>query len=430
MATAPVNTPAQTPTQVADQLYREVYGQLVASLVSFFGLPNIELAQDLAQETFLAALQHWPHTMPDNPKAWLFRVCKNKALNHLQQQSGRQELLNTSGYVQDANHQRYTLSRLFLDHEIQDNQLRLLFALCHPSLQPKAQVVLTLRIMAGFKVPEIARGLGMTVEAVKKTLVRARKAIKEQGRPLKVPYLMQSVQRLQQVHAVLYLMFNEGYSASNGNEVIRAELCYEAMRLTKALLALQQLATTETQALFALMLLNMARFEARTDASGALIGLEHQNRQLWHQPSIQTAYHYLQQARSGNRLSRYHIEAAIASIHCAAPTFAATDWCAIVKLYNQLLKFQPSAYVQLNRCIALAQCQGPEVAINNLQHAPWAASLQNYYLYHSTLGKLYQQCGQLQAARAAFATAATLTNLPAEQHYLEQLIQHTIAHKP
>ena len=261
------------------QLYRENFGKMVTALVSYFGLQNLAQAEDIVQETFVSAFRNWEKQgIPDNPLAWLYKVCKNKVINELNKKTHQTELnyfqLNSKDTVS------YHIDQLFLDTEIKDNQLRLLFACCHPVLSQKAQIILTLKSLAGFKVDEIARGMMMNEEAVAKMLVRTRKILKDNNIQLKVPFLLQSVPRLDAVHKTLYLIFNEGYSASSGNEFIRKDLCLEALKLCKSLLNVPEISNSETQALFSLMVFNIARFDARIGSKGEMIELELQDRNV------------------------------------------------------------------------------------------------------------------------------------------------------
>lgn len=403
-----------------DQLYRDNFGKLVTSLVSYFGLPNIALAEDLVQETFLAAVERWSENPPADPVAWLFKVCKHKAINHLNKSASK--LTTNSTFDKETISEEYKLDQLLLPHEIKDNQLRMLFAFCHPELSNKVQVMLTLRMIAGFRPEEIARGLGLTVEAVKKTLVRARQKIKDRSIRLKVPYVMQSKSRLENVHAVLYLIFSEGYSATSGEYTIRQDLCLESLRLLESLLAMDNLHNTNSYALKAIILFNMARFPSREAADGSIIDLERQDRSLWDKSIITAGFACLKHSRSGNQMSAYHLEAAIASIHCASKTYEETNWFLILALYEKLYDIKPSPYIWLNRCIAIYQCHGAAPALDALLHAAPKNQLEGYHLYHVTLGKLYLEMDESSSAKSHFDLAIGLTKVKAEKEYIKSLM--------
>ena len=406
--------------RVIDQLYREYSGKLIVSLVAYFGLNNLKSAEDLVQETFLSAIQNWEMKgLPQQPSAWLYKTAKNKAINWLKQT--KQNDQKTSVFESSVVDEAYNIDQLFLEHEIQDNQLRLLFAYCHPDFAPRTQVIITLKTIAGFKTEEIAHGLGMNYEAVKKTLTRTRKQIKERRLQLKVPFLLQSRKRLANVHIVLYLLFNEGYNATSGKALIKKELCLEAMRLTQSLLDHPTISNDDTHALLALMLFNTARFEARMNSKGVIIDLEMQNRELWDNQLIKLGYFHLKKAQINNKLSRYHLEAGIASLHCATTDFSKTNWRAILGLYNHLYEIHPSPFVFLNRCIALAYSGDVEEAIQGLLKID-DNYFKNYHLYFLTLAKLHSRIGQNLKAKEYYSNALQLTRIQAEQEYIMDCI--------
>ena len=402
-----------------EEQYRAHYGKLIASLISYFGIQEMAIAEDLVQDTFTSAANSWQTRLPDDPEAWLFRVCKNKALNYLNRNRNRSKALSL--YEQNLTLED-TVGQVFLPHEIRDSKLRLIFALCHPKLPERTQVILVLRTLAGFRIPEIARGLGLSESAVKKTLVRGKQKIKEEGISLKVPFIFRSKQRLAMVHKALYLIFNEGYNASNGPTPIKQDLCIEAYTLTRTLIE-EGINDSISHALIALMLFNMARMPARLTDEGHLIDLERQDRSQWERSFISQGFRFLKQARSGNILSSYHLEAGIASIHCSAPSFEATDWCAILALYDQLHKVHPSPFVAFNRCIALSYCESPDSAFEELVQLGSHKVLNTYYLYHVTLGKLCLEMGLTQAAGEHLKQGLDLTKIDVEKAYIRKLIQ-------
>lgn len=386
---------SKTIQEKVDQLYRSYSGKLITYLLHYFRLAEIKLAEDLVQETYLSALVHWKRQgIPEHPEAWLLKVCKNKALNALKKQKKSPGSLYEERISNTETQREFEFSA----NDIRSQELRLLFALCHPDFSPKARIILTLKTLAGFKTKEIAQGLSMKEESVKKNLQRSRQMIREKNMPLKTPYVLQSRKRLDSVHQVLYLIFNEGYFASRGSQVIRKELCWQALRMMRDLLDYKKIATQDSQALFALMLLNVARINARPKNEA----LESQNRDLWDKALIQKGILYFNQSRKAVVWSRYHFEAAIASIHCQSPSFEATNWSAIVFLYDHLLKIQNDAFIRLNREIAFFYRGNQVEALENLTKIK---ELENHFLYQASLGKMNETLHKPQAALEAYQKA-------------------------
>lgn len=391
-----------------DRLYRDHSGKLIASLVSFFRLSNLQTAEDLVQNTFVAALAYWQKNgIPDDPPAWLFKVCKNKALNELKRRT-TSELSN----IQKDFNSISEIDHAFLEHEIKDNQLRLLFATCHPAFSQKGQIILTLKSLAGFTISEIGKALHLKDETVKKTLARIRTQIRKDNMPLKVPFLLQSKERLQSVHQVLYLIFNEGYSASSGDQIIRKALCLQSIRLLQALLQEEKIRNGETHALMALMLLNVARFAARIDRGGFVVELSEQDRTLWDHDLIRQGIVHFNQAKHSGVWSRYHFEAAIASLHCTAKCFSETNWTAIIKLYDQLLLLIDSDTIRLNRFIALYYAGQKQLALTGLQNLN---SLKDNAHYLIALATVYHDLGASDKVVNLLLDALNKTQIQAER---------------
>jgi RNA polymerase sigma-70 factor (ECF subfamily) len=409
----------QSISDVVQYAYRHFYGKMVTALVSYFGLSSIAMAEDIVQDTFVKAIEAWEHHgIPDHPEAWLFKVCKNKTLNMLSSKAYKTSPLSM---VEEDSFQDHKLEHVFLDHEIKDNQLRLLFACCHPALSPKAQIIFILKNLCGLRVDEIARGLSMTDEAVMKTHSRSRQALAEQHASLKVPYLLRSKDRLHVVHTAIYLLFNEGYSATEGDEVVRSELCLEAMRLMRTIMEIPEIRSPDTYALMALMTFHVARFDARLGASGEIIELEVQNRSDWDHELIALGSHYLRQVNTSPP-SRFIIEASIAAVHCAAPSFRETPWDTILGLYKQLRLLISSPFVELNMAVAIFYRDGAEEALRFLQSSIHLHWMKNHYLYYALLGKIYLSKNERHAAVDAYKKALSLTKLKAEQEFLKNKI--------
>lgn len=407
------------PDHTINTLYRELYSKMVASLAHYFGMANLALAEDIVQDTFIAAVEHWKDTMPDNPPAWLFRVCRNKAINAL---SKKQATFCVLPEFTAEDRARYELEQIFLDHEIKDNQLRLLFACCHGRLSPKAQVMLILKNLCGLRVEEIARGLAMTDEAVVKTLTRSRQTLADENVVLRVPFLLRSKERLNSVHTAIYLLYNEGYNATTGDVLIRKDVCLEAMRLMRSILDIPEIRSHDSFGLMGLMCFHTARFDARMGTEGEIIELELQDRSRWDHELIALGMRYLKNAR-GREVSRFVLEAAIASVHCGAKTFAETNWRVITGLYDQLLRIQSSPFIDLNRAVAIFYNEGSESALKSLCQSKHLTWLKNHYLYYATLGKIYQSVPDRESACMNYEKALSLTTLRAEQDFLKKKIR-------
>lgn len=387
---------------------------MVSSLLYFSRDIDLETAEDLVQDSFSAALTAWrKDTLPANPAGWIFTVCRNKALSKIKA-GKRFRTLFQEETVPEAG---MGTPRSPLD----DYQLRLLFACAHPDLSPKVQVVITLKYVVNLKVEAIAKILGATEDAVEKLLVRARQKIRTEKILLQEPGTEALRLRLPVVHKIIYLMFNEGYKTSWGKELIREELCEEALLLARALLN-SRTGNKETSALYALMLFNAARFKARFGPSGELLDLEEQDRSLWDTDLIRLAGHYLEQSRN-SPASSYQYEAAIAYSHCTAKSFAATDWAAITGFYTSLLRLHPNPFVEMNYAIALYYAGQRSAALNildNLQQHPF---LSQYYLLNAALGKLHFLEGDHDAAKKYWEKTLGQTNSPLEKGFIRKMIE-------
>ncbi|QCR24351.1 RNA polymerase sigma factor [Pontibacter sp. SGAir0037] len=403
--------------QLLDKLYRQQASKLTTSLAAYFKLTSLELAEDIVQDTFEAALQHWGKTtIPQDPLAWLYQVCRNKALNKLSGQSKT----TTVGTVSAT--QSQLPPELFLEHELPESRLRLLFSLCHPKLSPKAQLLLILRYICNLKTEEIGTAMVMGTEAVLKMLQRSRQVLQQEQQPVLVPSLAKSKSYLPQVLTAIYLLYNEGYKSSSGDALLRQELCQEAIKLLHSLLHLPVLATPAAHALMALLLLNTSRFQARTGAQGDIVELEEQDRKLWDRTLIALGFQHLSIARAGTEISRFHLEAAIAATHSRAESVAATDWQTIILLYERLYQLQPSPFTALNKAVAIFYQHGPQACLDHLAKLPQLHWLQQYYLYQALLGKVYMALGQPGKATEHYQQALVLAKNKMEQQYLHKKI--------
>lgn len=404
-------------------LFRRQAGKMTAALVRLFGFEHLSLAEDVVQESFIAAFQKWPFTgIPDNPEAWLMAVARNKAINALKKDA---KLL-----VQDhslfANDSAADVTRqvdfAFHEGEITDSQLRLLFMCCHPSLSVKSQVVLTLQVLCGFSLEEIANALLMQKEAVKKTLMRTKQEIRDKQLYKHTNHVLLSANRIEVILQVLYLMFNEGYKTTSDKELINTDLCFESIRLCKLLLPLAPHAN-EINALLALMFFNIARFPARTGEAGEIVLLQHQDRSRWQKEFIAEGFHYLQHSRSDGRLSKYHLEAGIAAVHCSAASYEQTDWQRIVFYYEQLQQIEPSAVIRIHKAIAVAEWKEPAAGLELLEKLGHAGELDNYYLFHASKAELLLKMRRYRDAMISYELAKEHTRSVLNKKHIDTRIQ-------
>lgn len=395
-------------------LYKSHFGKIVASLMYAFKNMPLEHAEDIVQEAFSTAITEWKQQgTPFNPSGWLYRVCKNKALNEARER----RRLSKLSEVDDISIAASDFSESVLD----DQQLKLLFACAHPDLSPKIQVVITLKYVINLKVEAIAKVLALTIDGVDKLLVRARKKIQSDKILLSVPSDSELRARLPIVHKVIYLVFNEGYKSSWGTEVIREDLCEEALILTKSLLDCDRY-DHDTLSLYALMLFHAARFKSRFTTSGALLDLERQDRNLWNRDLIAMGNYYLEKSKS-EKLSKFHIEAYIAHLHCTAYSFQDTDWVSISRLYSNLLSDNANPFVELNYAIALYFSGEKGKAFYILEELEKQPYMIKYYLLNATIGRLYAREGKTEAAIPYLKKAVQQTSSPLEKDFINSIIR-------
>jgi RNA polymerase sigma-70 factor (ECF subfamily) len=392
-----------------EHFFRHEAGRLVSVLTRLFGWRHFDLVEDMVQATLLDALDAWRvRGVPDNPSGWVHRVTRNKILDALRRDQIGQRVLGEWAATRPAPDQG--IDDLFLDSEVEDSQLRMIFACCHPRLARENQLALTLKALCGFGNSEIARALLVTEETVKKRLQRATRDLVEHQVSLSDPPEADELAgRLDVVHQVLYLMFNEGYSPSRGETAIRADLCEEAARLCHLLCSHRRCSTQATHALMALMLFHAARLDARLDPQGCILLMEDQDRGKWDQRLIRRANEFLHQSAEGTVISSFHLEAGIAMLHCSAGSYAETDWPAILRLYDALLTIHASPVYLLNRAIVIAQIEGPQAGLRALEEAGQDAALRHYHLFDATAGELYRRAGDLRRARQHLEAAREKT---------------------
>jgi RNA polymerase sigma factor (sigma-70 family) len=411
--------------QLVDHLYRHEAGKLVAVLTRVFGPENIELAEDVVQDSLVEAMKDWPYKgLPSDPSAWLYKVARNKALNTLNREKYKRQYATDLAHQLQCTQSPSTFDQFFSEHEVKDDQLRMIFTSCHPALSKDSQVALTLKTLCGFSIPEIAHAFFTTDDTINKRLVRARQKIREAQIPFEVPAFAEMEERLEAVLETIYLVFNEGYSASSGEDLIRYELCEEAIRLAEMIAAYPGIKNkSNAYAMLSLMLLNASRFASRIDKEGNILTLAEQDRSLWNTELIQKGLAFLERSTKQNTLSIYHILAAISAYHCAAPNFEATDWKGILALYDHLLLLDHSPIVKLNRLVPLAKVMGAQKAIEALKELKEDVSFTSYHLLYATEGEFYWEINEYTKAAEAFQKAIGYSSLQAEKQLLHKKLQ-------
>lgn len=414
----------EQPRQLVDHLFRREAGKMIAVLTRIFGIANLELAEDVVQEAFLKALHSWKfNQLPDNPAGWLMTVAKNKALDVLRRQQ-KSVLVSDEVAEQLLSGTALAIDQLFLDHEMADSQLRMVFTCCNPALHIEDQVAFTLKTISGFGIKEIARALVSNEEVVRKRLYRAKEHIRKEQVTFGIPGGAELQERLAAVHTVLYLLFNEGYNSFKADELIRHDLCAEAMYLCKILSEHQAGKSPATDALLALMCLQACRFNSRTGENGAITLLQYQDRSQWDKALMNMGFYYLNRSSSGETLSVYHIESAIAAEHCMAASFADTDWKRVLQLYDLLWQHKPAPAVQLNRAVVLAQLDDVAGAIRHVLSIPNIEGLlKHHYLYNAVLGDFYLKAGRIPEGRDCLQRAMELTPSQAEKALLAEKLK-------
>jgi RNA polymerase sigma factor (sigma-70 family) len=406
-----------------DHLFRHESGKMISVLSKLLGLRHLERAEDIVQDTLLQAMTTWSFKgVPDNPSGWLYRVAKNKAIDFLRRERKFKELSPQYSRLLESEYSLTpTLNQLFLNDGIEDSQLRMIFACCHPSIAQESQAALALKTLCGLSVTEIARAFLTNEETVAKRIYRAREKIRTENIELEIPSNSELIPRLNSVLQCLYLLFNEGYNSSHPDQLIREELCQEAMRLNYLLANNQLTNRPRTRALLALMCFQASRLHARLDDKGNIILLKQQDRSKWFRPLMEKGFYFMENSLEEFESSDYHFEAAIASLHASAKSFEETDWKSICFLYERLYELKPGPVVALNRAIAFAYAGNKKSALDDILAIK---GLEKYYLYPTSIGELYYELGNKNKAIEYYEAALKLTSSKKERQLLENKISN------
>ncbi len=403
--------------QTIDDIYQAESRRVFASLIRLLG--DFDLAEDALQDAYIAALQQWPEAgVPNNPRAWLVSTGRFKAIDNIRRRARFDNSLAALAENFDDGTKEFDE---VIDDGIQDDRLRLIFTCCHPALSSEARVALTLREVCGLATEEIARAFLTSPSTLAQRIVRAKSKIRDAGIPYQVPERAELAERLDTVLQVIYLVYNEGYTASAGDSLTRSDLSAEAIRLTRLLY--QLLPEPDVAGLLALMLLQESRHDARETPNGDIVLLEDQDRSRWNRAYIEEGTELVERALSGGEVGAYTIQAAIAAIHASAPAPQATDWAEIVAFYDLLIQAQPSPVVQLNRAVAVAMRDGPEAGLTLIDEILARGDLASYHLAHAARADLCRRLGRNVDARIAYQRALEFVSLEPERRFLEQRLQ-------
>jgi RNA polymerase sigma-70 factor (ECF subfamily) len=404
-----------------EHLFRRQAGRTVSCLAGLLGFEHLQLAEDSVQEAMLRAVQTWPFQgVPEKPEAWLFRVAHNHAISVLRR--GTRFESKTGELIAALEARTQCVEDVDLEQNLRDDELRMIFMCCHPELAQDARVALSLKLVSGFSVDEIARIFMAEESTIAQRLVRAKRLIRERSLPLLMPHNAELPERLDSVLEVIYLMFSGGYAAHTGEDLIRRDVCLEALRLGR-LVAGSSMAAPRVDALVALMALQAARLPARTDSAGDLVLLEEQDHSLWDDELIMLGYDYFNRSIAGEEISEWHVQAAIAATYAKAESAESIDWPAILGHYDQLVAMTASPVVALNRAVVVVKVHGAEAALAALAPLESHAVMRGYHLLPAVRGRVLAELGRLAEAEAAFSAALQCDCAEPERRFLQRQLE-------
>ena len=413
------------PTEI-DVLFRRESRRLISVLTRILGPGNLQLAEDVMQDSFVAAMREWTrHGVPDNPSAWLFTAARNRAIDTIRRERTRRTFAaDLAMYLDSEWTLAQTVDEAFGENWMKDDQLRMIFMCCHPTLPVESRVTLILKTLCGLSVPAIARALLTTESTINKRLYRTRQALRDVR--FELPPEADRPSALDTVHTSLYLLFNEGYLSTSDKPILR-DLCRDAMLLAKLLVDESSLANSQTVALLALMCFTAARFDARIGDDGWLVPLDQQDRSRWDRSLIRQGYNYLARSSTMEAVAatRFHLEAAIASRHCEAPMFDQTDWRSICSLYDRLLEIDSSPMVEINRAVAISYRDGPQAAIPLVERIRVAGRMPHTHVVAAVLANLYARAGLEEPARRFLNEAVARARTEHERELIARQIGRT-----
>lgn len=407
--------------ELTEHFFRNEYGKMVAVITRYIGTENVQTAEDIVQESLLKAVDYWQQNgIPENPQAWLYTTAKNLALNILKRKKYQTK------YQLESTINTIELEQLeFSDELILDEQLNMMFACCHPSISENSQIALILKILCGFSISEIANAFFTTNETINKRLVRGRKQLRENKVSFEIP--KKNDAHLAIVQKTIYLLFNEGYSPTLKNELIRLDFCLEAIRLSEILVATKAIKEkTDCYALLALMQFNASRFKARITIDNSIVEMERQDRSKWNTDLINSGTHYLNQAMKGGQISMYLILATISANHCIAKSFSHTNWSAILSLYDNLLVLEDSPTIRLNRAVALSKVKGTKQAIAELEYIALNSDIGEHPMFHTVLAEFFKEENEISNTIKHLKKAITLTKNKRDLKLLEKKLRAVV----
>jgi RNA polymerase sigma-70 factor (ECF subfamily) len=415
----------ETIDQLLTQITRTETGKLTSVLTRIFGPHNLEMAEDVVQDVLIKALNTWnKEGIPDKPEAWLFRAAKNRAIDLIRKQRRSQTFaVDLTTLLESEYTTSVTIEERFNEAEINDDQLRMMFACCHPSIPREGQIALVLKTLAGLSVVQVARAFITSPDTIEKRLYRARQSFRENNISFDIPQGQALQSRLDNVLETIYLLFNEAHSASYHDSLIRIDLAMDCIRLCSLLTDNEATDLPQANALLALLYFHSARLSSRINEKGDLVLMKDQDRNLWDKEMIEYGWHYLNRSAKGDLPSKYHFEAGIAYEHCRAPRYEDTDWMQILACYDLLKQIAPSPVVLLNRAVAVKELNGAEKALQAIREIPGIDYLQNYYLLHGILGELHSELKNTDQARKHYELALKTVVSDAERRLIQRRLE-------